>query len=223
MAPLALDELKRAPALADQIYLQLRLRLRSGVYAPGERLVESALASALSVSRSPVREALARLVADGFLDSGGVGYQVVAPTADDMAEIFEMRRLLEPVAARQVARRADRALLGKLAEIRARAEAAHQADDFSRFLAANYDFRAGWVGEVPNRRLAESILKFDDQAGFVRRTTLIHPKAREEVLQLMTQHLDAFRANDEAAAAKAADGIIDGAERYYRTVESGPE
>ncbi|MEW5420742.1 GntR family transcriptional regulator [Amorphus sp. 3PC139-8] len=223
MTPLALDELQRAPALADQIYLQLRFQLRSGVHAPGERLVESALASALSVSRSPVREALARLVADGFLDSGGIGYQVVAPTAADMAEIFEMRRLLEPTAARHVARLADASLLERLSQVRDRVETAHRADDFSGFLAANYDFRAAWVERVPNRRLAEAILKFDDQAGFVRRTTLVHATAREEVLHLLALHLDAFGANDEAAAARAAHGFIDGAERYYRDGEGRPD
>src|SRR5450432_4116481 len=101
MSPSTLADLQRAPSLAEQIYQRLRYQLRSGTFAPGERFVESALAQQLVVSRSPVREALGKLASDGFLESRGNGFQVMKPTETDMSEIFEMRRLLEPPAARQ--------------------------------------------------------------------------------------------------------------------------
>ncbi|MDQ0313857.1 GntR family transcriptional regulator [Amorphus orientalis] len=216
MSASAFAELKRAPALADQIYDGVLQSLRAGNYAPGERIVESALAQELSVSRSPVREALSRLTADGLLESQGTGFRVAAPTAADMAEIFDMRRLLEPVAARRVARDADTGLMRALADRLSRTQAAHEVGDFPEFLDANYDFRAVWVARVPNRRLGAAILKFDDQAGFVRRKTLVRPEAQQEVLELLGRCVEAFRTNDEDAAAAAAEGIIDGAERHYR-------
>lgn len=223
MASPALAELRRAPALADQIYLRVRFQLRAGTFAPGERLVETALAQELAVSRSPVREALSRLTADGLLESGGNGFQVAMPTRQDMAEIFDMRRLLEPTAARRVARTADGALTAALFRAFLRTRTAHADGDFPEFLSANYDFRAAWVERVPNQRLAGSILRFDDQAGFVRRTTLVHSHARDEVLALLERYLDAFERQDEDAAAEVTEAFIEGAERHYRDVRDQPD
>ncbi len=214
----ALADLQRAPSLAVQIYEQLRTQLRSGAFAAGERLVESTLAQSLSVSRSPVREALSHLAADGLLVRSGSGFQVVKPTAQDMIEIFEMRRLLEPSAARQVARTMTPALERDLSDALARARAGDKRGDFAAFTEGNYSFRAAWVGHVPSRRLRDTILRFDDQAGFVRRSTLVLPAARTEAIAIVTRYLDAFRARDEDAVAAITDDFIDAAERYYRDV-----
>jgi DNA-binding GntR family transcriptional regulator len=208
-------DLERAPPLAEQIYQRLRYQLRTGAFAPGERLVESSLAQQLLVSRSPVREALSRLAADGLLDSRGSGFQVVKPTPQDMAEIFEMRRLLEPPAARQVAGIADPALARELADSFEQARVAERAADFTAFAEANYRFRTAWVARVPSRRLRDTILRFDDQAGFVRRTTLVLPAARADALAILERHVRAFRSGDADAAAAAAEQFVDAAARFY--------
>ncbi len=208
-------DLQRAPPLAEQVYQRLRYRLRTGAFAPGERLVESSLAQQLVVSRSPVREALSRLAADGLLESRGSGFQVVKPTPQDMAEIFEMRRLLEPPAARQVAGIGDPALAGELADSFEQARVAEHAEDFTAFAKANYRFRTAWVVRVRSRRLRDTILRFDDQAGFVRRTTLVLPAARAEALALLERHVSAFLAGDADAAAAAAEQFVDAAARFY--------
>lgn len=222
MALPAFADLQRAPSLTEQIYERLRTQLRAGAFAPGERLVESSLAQSLSVSRSPVREALSHLTADGLLVRSGNGFQVVKPTAQDMIEIFEMRRLLEPAAARQVARAMTPALERELTDALARARAGDESDDFAAFTEGNYSFRASWVGHVPSQRLRETILRFDDQAGFVRRTTLVLPAARTEAIAMLERYLAAFRAHDEDAVAAVTDDFIDAAERYYRDVAQDP-
>lgn len=218
----AFADLQRAPSLAEQIYERLRTQMRAGAFAPGERLVESNLAQGLSVSRSPVREALSHLSADGLLARSGSGFQVVKPTTQDMIEIFDMRRLLEPAAARQVARTMTPALEQALAEPLAQARAGDASCDFAAFTEGNYSFRAAWVGHVPSQRLRETILRFDDQAGFVRRTTLVLPAARTEAIAMLERYLAAFSARDEDAAAAVTDDFIDAAERYYRDVAQDP-
>ncbi|MBI1203441.1 MAG: GntR family transcriptional regulator [Rhodopseudomonas sp.] len=219
----ALSDIQRAPSLSEQIYQRLRFQLRAGSFAPGERLVESNLAQQLAVSRSPVREALSRLTADGLLESHGNGFRVAMPTAEDMQEIFEMRRLLEPPAARQVARATPAQLTGELTEALARARAADTNDDFSSFADANYVFRAAWVAHVPSRRLRETILRFDDQAGLVRRTTLILPAARVEALALLERFIAAFQSGNEDEAAAATEEFINAAALYYGRVGRNPE
>ncbi len=211
-------DLQRAPPLAEQIYQRLRYQLRSGTFAPGERLVESNFAQQLAVSRSPVREALSRLAADGLLETRASGFQVVMPTMQDMAEIFEMRRLLEPPAAQQIARAMTPDLTAELTEALARARSAEKASDFTAFTDANYGFRAAWVARVASKRLRETILRFDDQAGFVRRTTLVLPAARAEALALLERFLISFSAADADGAAATAEEFIDAAARFYRQV-----
>lgn len=212
------SDLQRAPSLSEQIYQRLRFQLRAGTFSPGERLVESNVATQLAVSRSPVREALSRLTADGLLEMRSGGFYVTMPTPQDMAEIFEMRRLLEPTAARQVAHAMTPALVDELKALSDRARAADKAGDFAAYTDANYGFRATWVGQVLNRRLRETILRFDDQAGYVRRMTLVRDDARAEALALLERFVAAFNARDEDAAAAATEAFIDGAERHYRDV-----
>lgn len=214
----AVSDLQRAPSLSEQIYQRLRFQLRAGTFEPGERLVESNLATQLAVSRSPVREALSRLAADGLLEVRSGGFYIAMPTPQDMAEIFEMRRLLEPTAARQVASEKSPELVAELKAAFERTNAANEAGDFATFTDANYSFRALWVARVPSRRLRETILRFDDQAGFVRRTTLIRTDARAEVIALLRDFITAFESGDEDAATKATNAFIDGAERHYRDV-----
>lgn len=212
----SLADVRRAPPLAEQIYLQLKNLLRTGAFAPAERLVDAAIAQQLGVSRTPVREALHRLAADGLLETSAGGFQVVTPTREDMAEIFEMRRLLEPPAASQAAQRIDADAYAALRAALAQARDAAKAEDFTPFAAANYAFRAAWVAQVPSRRLRETMLRFDDQAGLVRRRTLVIPAARAEALALLEQWAAAFERRDEGEAARVARAFIDAAERFFQ-------
>jgi DNA-binding GntR family transcriptional regulator len=211
-----LAEVRRAPPLSEQIYRQLKQLLRSGAFAPAERLVDAALAQRLNVSRTPVREAMSRLAADGLIETRAGGFQVVTPTDQDMGEIFEMRRLLEPPAAAQAARAADAELHAQLHEALAQAHAAAQAADVTAFAAANSTFREAWASQVPNRRLRETILRFNDQAGLVRRRTLVMPAARAEALALLEQIVAAFDRRAEAAVGRLTSDFVDAAERFFR-------
>jgi DNA-binding GntR family transcriptional regulator len=223
MQPVAdFAQLSRAPALSEQIYRQLKQLLRSGAFAPAERLVDAALAQRLNVSRTPVREAMSRLAADGLIETRAGGFQVVTPTDRDMNEIFEMRRLLEPPAAAQAARLAGAELRAQLHKALAQAHAAAQAEDVTAFAAANSIFREAWASQVPNRRLRETILRFNDQAGLVRRRTLVMPAARADALSLLEQIVAAFDRRDETAVARLTSDFVDAAERFFKLAGEQP-
>lgn len=216
-----LAEVRRAPPLAEQIYLQLKQLLRTGAFAPAQRLVDATIAQQLDVSRTPVREALSRLAADGLLETKAGGFQVVTPTDADMTEIFEMRRLLEPPAARQAARLAGSATHAALREALAQARGSVSGDDFTPFAAANHAFRTAWVSAVPSRRLRETILRFEDQAGLVRRRTLVMPAARADALALLEAMTTALEQRDEVETARVATRFVDAAEQYFRLAGDG--
>lgn len=92
--------------LAVRVHEQLRERIVTGALAQGERLPEARLARELDVSRVPLREALPRLEAEGFVTTeAGRGAVVRTWTARDVDDLFDVRLALEVAAAGHAARR----------------------------------------------------------------------------------------------------------------------
>ncbi|SUE15181.1 GntR family transcriptional regulator [Rhodococcus gordoniae] len=79
----------------ERVYTALRARLMSGTLSPDERLSEERLAEQYGVSRTPVREALARLVSDGLVERRDQGLYPYRPRFDDLADLYELRTTLE--------------------------------------------------------------------------------------------------------------------------------
>lgn len=102
----------------DYVYAELRRRLMAGSFMPGERLREEHIASELSVSRTPVRSAIERLVTDGLVKHEGRRGAVVLGWQDrDIDEAFELRMLLEPYSAKAAAERATPEQIAELERI----------------------------------------------------------------------------------------------------------
>jgi len=93
--------------LAEQAYDHIRARLFRGDWSPGTRLANRALADALGISFTPVREALQRLASENLVDfRPGAGAFVRAPDRRELAELYDLRLVIEPYAARLAARHA---------------------------------------------------------------------------------------------------------------------
>ncbi|BAO91330.1 GntR family transcriptional regulator [Caballeronia cordobensis] len=89
---------------ADDVYLAIKDALADGQYGAGQYLREEQLAKGLGVSRTPVREALRRLDAEGWVETRpNYGVRVKAWTLQDAREIFEARLLVEPYLAGRAA------------------------------------------------------------------------------------------------------------------------
>ncbi|WP_250447102.1 GntR family transcriptional regulator [Actinotalea sp. C106] len=79
----------------EKVYEALREELMAGRFSPWERLGEERLAEHFGVSRTPVREALARLHADGLLEKRAGGLYLYMPTFEDLTDLYELRITLE--------------------------------------------------------------------------------------------------------------------------------
>jgi DNA-binding GntR family transcriptional regulator len=96
---------QRQANAADQAYAYVRERVISGDFAAGMRLTEWQIADALGTSRTPVREAMRRLVGDGILRfQPNYGTFVGSFTAKEIGELFDLRALLESEVAGAAAR-----------------------------------------------------------------------------------------------------------------------
>ncbi len=125
----------------DAAYWAIRDALRTGVITPGDRLIELDLAAALGMSRTPIREALRRLEVERLIENGPRrGFVVPTATIEDLVEIFEIREVLEGLAARRAAQRMGPAEVAALAEAVGRMEQALDADDLTGLSEASARF-----------------------------------------------------------------------------------
>lgn len=91
---------RRGRSLTEQAYVALRQRVISGELAPGAEVSEPELAEQLQMSKTPVREALARLCVEGLMEAfPRRGYRVTPVTLKDMNDLFAVRGVLEGMAA----------------------------------------------------------------------------------------------------------------------------
>ncbi|MGY4652841.1 GntR family transcriptional regulator [Mycobacterium sp. URHB0021] len=101
------DAVGASPATRPDVYDQIRWDIVHGVLRPNEALVETDLAERLGVSRTPVRESLLRLAANGLIISRRRRWYVYEHTADEIKEIYEVRAANEGYAARLCCERAS--------------------------------------------------------------------------------------------------------------------
>jgi DNA-binding GntR family transcriptional regulator len=213
---------RRSASLTSRIHRDLRERIHRGGVAEDERLVDTEIAARLGVSRMPVREALLRLTHEGYLVGTTRGFMLPRLTRADVADVFEVRRLLEPRAAAHAARDLDAAGRADLAAAAREADEAARAGDADRLHAANVRFRAGWLAAVSNRRLASALARFADQVQVVRLRTLGDPPTQRLVADHLALLADAFARGDSVAAADRTARFVDLAEETFLKL-TGPD
>lgn len=192
---------------ADQAYSYVRERLISGDFAPGTRLTEWKIADALGTSRTPVREAMRRLVGDGFLQfQPNYGTFVGTWTAKEIGDLFELRALLESEIAGAAARRISAAQLQRLTTLQAQIEeggADLDRNNLARIATLNRDFHLV-IAEASDSPRMVSMLTNAIEAPVVQQT---FRRYSEGQLQRSFHHhrelIDAFRAGDTSWARDA--------------------
>jgi DNA-binding GntR family transcriptional regulator len=113
-----MDGTTPARDLGEDAYARIRAAIREGGLAPGERLTEVDLAARFGVSRTPVRQAIARLEAEGLLThEARRGLTVTRPDHQQVVELYVMREVVEGAAARLAAQHASETEIAAMAEI----------------------------------------------------------------------------------------------------------
>lgn len=114
-----------AETLQEKVYTAIKDSIMRNDLLPGQRLSIDELARELGVSPTPVREALTRLIADGLVERARNKTALVAKISEeDVRQVYEVRRLLEPYATSEVAKRIklDSALADDLQELTCKIE-----------------------------------------------------------------------------------------------------
>lgn len=147
-----------AADVASAQYGILRRRILDGELPVGHALVESALSTSAGVSRTPIREALARLEAEGLVERTTRGLRVRIRTIEEIHEIHEVRLALDVEAARLAAGRRTLIDLARLRHIQAQ-ERAHTGEGQSSIL--HHDWHEAMRRAAHNDFLLTNVGAFD--------------------------------------------------------------
>ena len=100
------DEMETLEKREAELNEEIKKRIISREFAPGQRLVDSQLATIFQISRTPIRDAMRRLTKEGLLtNTSSRGFYVFAPTLKDIDEIFSISGMIETEAAARIIRR----------------------------------------------------------------------------------------------------------------------
>jgi DNA-binding GntR family transcriptional regulator len=149
-------------ALAASVYENIFNLILSGELETGKAISEVAIAEMIGVSRTPVHEALRQLAADGLVEISQTRRTKVSNfNADDVYEIFEMRKLLESAAAEAAAGRMDRRQISPLLDMADKLDVTTDAEEWL-YLWAEYDqaFHDAIADCCGNGRLAADIRRY---------------------------------------------------------------
>lgn len=130
-----MDTARRVITIKQQVYEILRDDICSGVYAPGQQIHELELSKRLSISRSPIREALRQLVSDGLVvEYPNRGVFVRDYTPKDIEDIYDLRILLESYAIMHSGQQITPETVKELTDCMEYLKAYHQQDDLESYI-----------------------------------------------------------------------------------------
>lgn len=184
---------KRFKSLRRLLAEELREAIVAGKLGAGERLSEEKLAASLKVGRVPLREALRRLEAEGyitFLSNSEI--MVSKPTVEDVQDYYSIASALEGLAARLAVERAQPEEISRLRELHQLLREAYKEKDPARYFEANSGFHRFIAEMARNERLHRLIDEMRHEIQKTRILTLHLPQRFDYSMREHDQILDAF-------------------------------
>lgn len=192
----------KSSRLAQHAYESVRDAIEQGDLSPGDRISEYKTAEWLNISRTPAREGLLRLEAEGLLDHHPRrGLVVASIDSDALKELFVAREILERALAGQAARNASGPELDQL--MRLTEDESKMVDDREGMFQNNKVFHNAIRQSAHNRYLMKYVNTLDDIVAADRRgSSLVDIERRKAVIR---EHRDLAKAIADRDIAKAED------------------
>lgn len=188
-------------SLSQQAVEELRRRITGHHLSPGQRLDEAALADQLGISRTPLREALKVLSAEGLVElRPRRGCYVTELGHNDLEDIFPIMALLEGEVAREAALKASAGDLKRLGQLHAALERHAAAGDVDRYYEINYVFHEALQLIAGNRWLQQVIGDLRKRLKLSRHRSLRLEGRLQDSLAEHCALMAALRRHDGAAA-----------------------
>ena len=180
-------------------YDKLTQAIMTGELAPGQPLVETALAEWCEVSRTPIREALTRLEQDGLVVRGERGLMVRERSPEEILDLYETRIVLEAMASRVAATRRSYLDLITMRRIADRLQAMDTGDELA-MAAGNREFHQSVWRASHNDALSDLLHRLDMHVSRYPSTTLSQPGRWAEANEEHQAIIEAIDAQDAELA-----------------------
>lgn len=205
--------------VGDRVYNAIRAMVAAGRFRAGEPISEVRLSAELEVSRTPVREAVRRLVGENLLQVTLQGLRVYTPSIEDLADVYYTRAILEGAAGRLAAANAPPDLAPKLRRILEKARPLLTTDDHEAFTRLNGEFHGTIDQASGNRRIQEVLASLDTIIVRYRRMSLVFPGHLRRSFDDHCKIVEQFeQGNPEAVEAKIRDHIFRAGARIVRAM-----
>ena len=189
--------------LTGEAYEALRAAIISGELPPRERLYETVLARRLKMSRTPVREAIQRLVNEGLAEVGPDGVCVASLSVKDIRSLEQANRALQSLSAQLAASDGSDGDMAKLEELMASMEACSGTEDVDGWIAADQALHRHLFQMSGNRWLLKLLLQMEALVGRVRHIGLRGPGRMKEATREHRAIVEAISSRDAQAAQRA--------------------
>jgi DNA-binding GntR family transcriptional regulator len=202
-APVSSADTARHGSRGELVYRKLREAIQLGTLKPGQRIMEIEVAEWLEVSRTPVRDAIRRLEAEGMLEHERYAGLVVA-TVDRQAvmELYVMREVLEGTAARLCARQASDMEVLDLVDLVKREQ--QLQGDFEALVSHNRLFHEAIHRGAHNRYLEKSLSAVNDSMWLLGKSQMLLPQRAKTALSEHGELARAIQKRDPDAAEEVA-------------------
>lgn len=189
-------------SITEQVYEILQRGIETGTFRPGERIREDRLAIKLSVSKTPLRIALHQLKENGLVRiDPRLGIFLAVPTETEVAQLVEMREVLEGLAARRAARYASEKFISRLRACFERFNENNLTDDRQAYAAADHKFHGLLIAGAESAEL-QNTLKIINLRLHMNRLRRSYTRGHD-LVPIHREHLqiiDALEARDSVSA-----------------------
>lgn len=158
-----MEKIEKPVSLDERAYLNIKDAILKCVLQPGEALAEVRLAEDLGVSKTPIRNAMARLHQEGFLLSVPYkGHFVAEVTAEDVNEIYGLRGILECFLVRETTPQFSVPELDQIERTIDSAQAALDREDIAQYVLLNREFHHSFDRKYGQRRITDVLTNLDE-------------------------------------------------------------
>lgn len=214
---------ERRVTAQDTVLAALRADILDGTLAPGDQVVQEALAERYGVSRVPLREALKALEAEGqVVYHPHRGYFVTELSIDDLLEVYRLRELLEAEAIRHAVPTLDDADVAALADLLGDVDDAAAAGDLIAMTAANRRFHFAIFDAAGMPRLSRLLRQLWEATDAYRAVYFQAGENRRRVAREHAAMLAALRARDAEAVVRLHDEHREHSVAAVRAILAGP-
>jgi DNA-binding GntR family transcriptional regulator len=190
--------------LADHAYTQLRNLILSGELQPDSAITENSIVEKLAIGKTPVREAMRRLVLEGLLDvTPRLGYTVIGISQQDVDDIFQLRVIIEVGAAQLATEQLTPDALDQLHALSATGYDPDDAESVQQYAAVNAEFHDIIGIFSGNRRLAALVTRLMLESRRFIQIAQLTPEHGRDVTVQHSAIVAAFRAGDQGGVSEA--------------------